>query len=320
MAHELETGMYVKKEAWHGLGNVLAEIPTTDEAYQKSGLDWEVFKNPLFYRLEGFNRSFPTDKSAIIRKTDSSVLGYCGKIYEPYQNKDAFDWCAPLIESGMWTWESAGSLRKGQICWALLKQGETQLIPNDILKDYLMVTWSHDGQKSVQIVPTTIRVVCANTLQMALENSLLITKVKHTKTIVVKMEEAKELYGISSAIFKGRNENFKALIDEDWNDTQLEDFAKKLFIVEQGLEGTALANAEKVQQEAIQFVLGDSASGSKELGIKNTAYGAVMAISEFNEHYLGGNRLKDRGVNILFGNGKQLNERAFNLAKELVAV
>jgi len=319
MAHEFESGFFVKKEAWHKLGNVLTEVPTTEEAYQKSGLNWEVFKNPLFYHLEGFDKNFPTDKSAIIRKTDNALLGYCGKLYEPYQNKEAFNWCAPLVDSGMWTWESAGSLRRGQICWVLLKQGETQLISNDIMKDYLMVTWSHDGQKSVQIVPTSIRVVCMNTLQMALGDSGLITKVRHTKTIVNRMEEAKELYRISSAIFKKRNEAFKVLIDEDWNDNQLEDFAKKLFPIQEGLKGRALTHAQNVQEKAIEFIVGDSASGSKELGIKNTAYGAVMAVSEFNEHYFGGNRVKDRGLIILFGNGKQLNERAFNLAKQLVA-
>lgn len=321
MAHEFESGMFVRQPAWHTLGNVLTEAPDTDTAYQKSGLDWEVIKTPLLYKrnIDGIDIEFLTDENAIVRRKDNKYLGHCGRRYELYQNIDAFKWCAPLVESGYWKWESAGSLRGGKICWSLLKQSEIQLIPNDHLKNYLMINWSHDGSRSVQIVPTSIRVVCMNTLQTALREDTLITRVKHTKTIIQRMEEAKEIYRLSTEIFRKRDEEFKNFIDTDWDDNQLETFVKKVFPVEEELNGKAKTIAEKIQEQALSFVVGDYTSGAKELGIKNTAYGALMAMSEFNEHYLGGNRIKDRGFNILFSKGKEMNEKAYTVAKQLMA-
>jgi phage/plasmid-like protein (TIGR03299 family) len=319
MSHEIETAMYTKVEAWHKLGNVLQNFPTTEEAFQASGLVWDVRKMPLFMEVEAQNLRVRMDTKmfALARNTDARILGYCMDAYEIYQNKDAFGWTHPLVESGYWTYESAGSMKKGEICWVLLKQSEVQLIPNDKLKQYLLCTWSHSGSMSNQVMPTTIRVVCNNTLQMALREGGA-TKIRHTRNIIPKMEEVKAIYGLSQQMFVKQTDTFKELIDAKVTDLQLEAICEKLYPLQMLDEKTATKYSVERLADVKRFVVGGQASGNRALGIQNTGYGALMALTEYNEHIAGGNRVKDRGYNILFNGGKEANQDAFAVVANAV--
>ena len=196
MAHEFESGMFVKEEAWHKLGVVVEEAPSVEEAYELSGLNWNVELKPSFINIG--DKAVATGDFAVVRDKDNSIFGTVGDRYTPYQNREAFEWCRPLVESDFWHMESAGSLKGGRVCWSLLKQGETEVVSGDNLKQYLLLTWSHDGSKSVMVTPTTIRVVCNNTLQMALDNSNEISKVRHTASMMPRLDEIRKMYEISS--------------------------------------------------------------------------------------------------------------------------
>ena len=187
MAHMFESGFFVRQAAWHELGNVLENEPDVVHAFQASGLDWSVLRSPLSFEYNGEMKS--GDINALVRNTDGSVLGHCRERYEIFQNKQAFDWCQPLVESDLWRFETAGALKGGQICWTLLKQGEVELIPKDYLKQYLLLTWSHDGTKAVQVRPTTIRVVCNNTLTVALRETGMCNKIRHTINMIPRLDE-----------------------------------------------------------------------------------------------------------------------------------
>ena len=315
MAHEFESGMFVKEEAWHKLGVVVEEAPSIEEAYELSGLNWQVELLPSYCKIG--DKEVSTGEYAIVRDKDNSIFGTVGERYVPFQNKEAFDWCKPLVESEYWNIETAGSLKGGRVCWAMLKQGEDSVVSNDLLKQYLLMTWSHDGSKSVQVAPTTIRVVCANTLQMALDGNKEISKVRHTSSMIPRLEEVRKLYDMSCEAFKVQQEAFNILLDkqietpEEYIDRIMDEVfgVKSLKDLKDGRGKTI---AEGTRNTLLEYA--SNGSGIKEQGIGNTLYGAFNGVSEAMEHVIGGNRVKDRGYNVLFGGGKENIQNAFDIA------
>lgn len=318
MAHEFESGMFVKEEAWHKLGVVVEEAPSIEEAYELSGLNWQVELLPSYCKIG--EKEVATGDYAIVRDKDNSVFGTVGDRYVPFQNLEAFQWCKPLVESEYWNIETAGALKGGRVCWAMLKQGETSVVSNDLLKQYLLMTWSHDGSKSVQVAPTTIRVVCANTLQMALDGNKEISKVRHTASMIPRLEEVRKLYDISCEAFKAQQEAFNIMLDKQIETP--EEYIDRLMAevfgihdIESMKDGRGKTIAEGTRNTLLDYAV--NGSGIKEQGIGNTLYGAFNGVSEAMEHVLGGKRVKDRGYNVLFGGGKENIQKAFDIAMEM---
>jgi len=318
MAHQFESGFFTKLAAWHGLGDVLSEAPRNwEDAWNKSGLTWNVDKYPLSFTPK--DNSFPqvtTEEFALVRDSDLSVLGYCKDSYKILQNNEAYQWCQPLIDTELWSFETGGSLRNGQHCWVLLKQDERQVIPGDILKQYLLFTYSHTGKDSATIKPCSIRVVCNNTLQMALTDGGKSHRVLHFSTMPSKLDAIQKFYQKTTEAFSGQFQTFDQLVHTNWDDSKLEEYVDNLFPVDAELTGKWLSRSLARNESAMAMVVDGKASGTMELGIKNTAYGALMGATEFNEFY-DQPRIKDRGYRMLFGDGMDFSEKAFELAVEM---
>ena len=139
MAHEIETAFYTREPAWHKLGIVLPEAPTSEDAIVAAGLDWTVEKKPIF-DADGnqINNYF-----ANTRDKDNSVLGIVSGRYEIVQNKEAFDFTDSLIDEGM-TYEAAGSLKEGKVVWLLGKLPKTAILGDDV-EPYVCFTNSFDS-------------------------------------------------------------------------------------------------------------------------------------------------------------------------------
>ena len=316
MAHEFESGMFVKEEAWHKLGVVVEEAPTTEEAYELSGLNWNVELLPTFCHIG--NTAVETGNFAIVRDKDNSIFGVVGDRYVPFQNKEAFNWCKPLVDSDLFTMETAGSLKGGRVCWALLKQGVAEVVKGDTLKSYLLMTWSHDGSKSVQVTPTTIRVVCNNTLQMALKGSSEISKVRHTASMIPRLEEVRKLHEMNAQAFKAQQDAFNILLDKhiETPEEYIDRVMREVFGMSDNMkDGRGKTIAVNTKETLLDYAV--NGSGIREQGIGNTLYGAFNGVSEAIEHTLGGNRVKDRGHNVLFGNGKVNIQKAFDIAMDM---
>ena len=182
MAHEIyikkdgkAAMMYVGEDPWHGLGTKLVNPPTSLEAIRAAGLDWEVDKFPLFAQF-GKDRQFmkKVDRYALmpvdrIESPDCPVLGVVGQDYGIVQNRDAFTFFDPIISEKLATYETAGALGEGERVWVLAKlPGDIVVHKDDKVIKYLLLVNSHTGMASVQIKLTPVRVVCNNTLTMAL--------------------------------------------------------------------------------------------------------------------------------------------------------
>lgn len=317
MAHLMESMFFVRQEPWHKLGNRLETAPTTQEAYIASGLNWKVERHPLVFHKDG--TVFETSEFALVRDKDMRVLGVCRERYNIFQNEEALNWCDPLIESGFWTYDTAGALKNGEICWVLLKQGEIEIVKKDVINQFLLLLWSHDGSKSIQIMPTSVRVVCNNTLQVALREAEFKSKIKHTSNMKLRLEEVRKIYSESSKSFENQVEAFKKMldvkIDVGFVDSYLDVVMDRGFGIknidemQDGKTKTTATNIVSAFKESVY-----NGSGTRELGITNTLYGLFNGVEETIEHMVGGNRIKDRGENILFGRGKELVNIAFDTA------
>ena len=311
MSAMFESGMFAIQPAWHKLGIVLDDYPDVDSAFKCSGLDWNVKKEQLLLP----SQNLLTEKYAITRDLDNRILGYSGKQYEVYQNQVAFEWIRPLIDSGFWKIDAAGSLKSGECCWILLKQNEYEIIPGDMLKEYLLFTWAHNGLLANIIQPTSIRVVCNNTLQASLSGSNKV-KVRHTPTIFAKMDFIQTLFQQAEKSFEEQNLAFQKLLNTTLTDAQLEAFVDaQIPIPDKVGRGQTIA---KKNNEIVKSMVFGKATGHLQLGIKNTAYGLFQAMTEANEHVLI-HQGTDAGYNILFGVGFDRNKELFSEVIKLAA-
>jgi len=148
--------MFTGSVPWHGLGVYLDQPPTIQEAIIAAGLDWTVSTKPLFYKNpldhdEG-DELKATPNCAVIRDTDSQYLGTVGKNWTPLQNKDAFEFFQPFVDSGLVTLETAGSLRKGAHVWVLARivGDPLTIVGDDTIQRFMLLANGHDGTMARQ--------------------------------------------------------------------------------------------------------------------------------------------------------------------------
>lgn len=183
---KLDTMMYVREKPWHGLGRMVEDAPTSADALRLSGLDWTVEQRPVF--LEGSTDPVPNYK-ANVRDRDGTVLGIVTDRYKVVQNNDAFAWTDDLIGEDV-RYETAGSLKGGRKIWLLAKM-PTAKVAGDDVEPYLCFSNTHDGSGAVKVCLTPVRVVCNNTLNLALSTAKRSWSTKHVGEMADKMAEAR---------------------------------------------------------------------------------------------------------------------------------
>ena len=209
MSHELEIVngeaqmAYVGDVPWHGLGTKVDRELTPDQFQKVAGLDWTVEKQPLVTAT-----GIPIkNKQALIRSSDSTVLDVVGKGWNPVQNSEAFEFFHDYVMAGDMEIHTAGSLKDGQMVWALAKTKESfELFKGDQTDNYFLFTNPHQFGKSINIRMTPIRVVCNNTLTLSLsQDSDKMVTVNHRKAFDPDM--VKEQMGIA----KEKMEQYKSM-------------------------------------------------------------------------------------------------------------
>ena len=212
MAHNInfneQTGKHsffsVKEKAWHGLGQIVQDYPTSTEALKFAGLDYEVTKEDIYttsYNCDGQPMDFTNrikTHFATMRKDTGDVLGVVGKDYEIVQNKDAFTFFDSIVGGDGIQYETAGALGKGERIFITAKLPDYIKVGNDdLIEQYLFLTTSHDGFGSITAAFTPIRIVCNNTLNAAFRNCSNAIKIRHTSNVKERLEQAHKVMGIS---------------------------------------------------------------------------------------------------------------------------
>lgn len=189
MAANVESMFYVRQVPWHGLGTMVQEAPTSEDALHIAELDWRVEQTPVFTD-EGIE--IPGYK-ANRRNTDGSILGIVSDRYRIVQNTEAFEFTDAIVgetEDGVVKYETAGSLCGGKRIWLLAKMPTKKVLDDDV-EPYMFFSNSHDGTGSIKVGMTPVRIVCANTLAIALNTAKRQWSTKHVGDMQSKLEEAK---------------------------------------------------------------------------------------------------------------------------------
>jgi phage/plasmid-like protein (TIGR03299 family) len=209
MSHELESMMYVGETPWHKLGTKLLNAPTTSEAIVRAGLDWTVGLQTLML-ADGE----VVDHKATVRLSDGKVLGVVGPGYRPLQNAAAFSFFDPFLAAGEASLETAGSLREGKRVWVLAKinRAPSVIVKGDEVQKYVLLANAHDGTMAVRVGFTPIRVVCNNTLGMAVrDKGSSLVRVRHCKNTVAALDAVRDTMNAADAAFEATAVQYRRL-------------------------------------------------------------------------------------------------------------
>lgn len=188
MAALVETMFSVREKPWHGLGQIVADAPDSETALEIAGLDWNVIQKDI---RTADDADIIAGFKANVRDRDGSVLGIVTDRYRVVQNKEAFAFTDALLGEGV-RYETAGSLQGGRRTWMLARLPHQYIINGDEVSPYLVFMNSHDGSGSIKVAMTPVRVVCSNTLNLALATAKRSWSCNHTGDITGKMNEARE--------------------------------------------------------------------------------------------------------------------------------
>lgn len=273
MPAEVETMMYVREKPWHGLGTEVTEAPTSADALRFAGLDWQVNQEPVFNSRGGIVKGY----RANVRDSDGSVLGIVGDRYKVVQNADAFKFTDDLI-GGDVCYETAGSLREGKQIWLLAKLPERR-IAGDAMEPYLCFTNSHDGGSGVKVCMTPIRVVCNNTLSIALSSAKRIWSMRHTENVHDRLEEARDCLFRADTYMDGLAEYADFAAYRRLGDAEIRNILSELFPVTEQTTDREKANIDKCKNE---FWVCYFAPDIQKF--RGTAWGAINAMSDMVTH------------------------------------
>lgn len=245
MSANVESMFYVGRQApWHGLGVSVEEAPRSKEALRLAGLDWNVVQGDVFTEWGKQIENMKVN----LRDTDQKVLGVVSDKYRIIQNEEAFSFTDALIGEGV-RYETAGSLADGKMVWLLAKLPERYLIGGDEITPYLLFFNSHDGTSAVRVAMTPIRVVCQNTLNLALSTARRSWGVKHVGDIQDKLHEARETLLRSEKYMLELGKNIDRLNQIKLSDHKVYEYIEEMFPVTEDMTPLQIQNGRKLQNE-----------------------------------------------------------------------
>lgn len=275
MAANVETMFYTRTKPWHGLGTMVEKAPTSEAALELAGLDWQMVQKKLVtdggIEVPGFK--------ANLRETDNQVLGVVSDRYKVVQNADAFSFTDALLGEGV-TYETAGSLQNGRRTWILAKLPTRYIISGDEITPYLVFMNSHDGSGSIKAAMTPIRVVCQNTLNLALSTAKRCWSTNHVGDIKGKMEDARYTLLYADQYMAELGRTIDQMNQQKLSDRQVMEYIDSLFPILPNPSEQQVKNMLRMKEDMKARYF--DAPDLQHVG-KN-AYRFINAVSDFATH------------------------------------
>ncbi|OJV51679.1 MAG: alpha/beta hydrolase [Bacteroidetes bacterium 43-16] len=342
MAHNINfnenTGRYsffsVKQKAWHGLGQIVDQYPTSSEAIIHAGLDFEVVKSPLYTKGSGIietTHGIEVGSSEIevpncfanIRTDNNCVLGVVGNDYHIIQNKDAFGFFDAIVggNDGI-LYETAGALGNGERIFITAKLPDYIRVGNgdDVTEKYIFLTTSHDGSGSITAAFTPVRIVCQNTLNAAFRNMNNVVRIKHTAGAKERLDNAHKIMGIANTMsnkLEGVFNNWTKVNITDHEVKKLIQLAlcpntETLALIKNGAESEISTAFKNIVEDAFAYAM---TSDSQQLDTtKGTLFGAYNAVTGYYQNVKKFKDDEDKLKNIVLGGTAQKrSQSAFDL-------
>ena len=304
--------------AWHGLGTILDKPATAAEALKFSGLDFEVLQQKVQFNISKGTGTILKDvpgKFVNYRSDNMEALGVVGSAYKVLQNHEAFSFFDPLVGREEAIYHTAGALGKGEKIWILAKLPDhIKVGKDDIIEQYVLIYNNHDGTGSVVACVTPVRVVCNNTLTMALRGTTNKISIRHTKNVEDNLKEAHKVLEISDLYSKELESIFNKMASKQVNTKSINKFLDSLYPKN---EETEFVTAGDKIKEAILSAF-ETGVGQDMKTTHGTVFGLYNAVTFFTDHVKEYKSQNAKLKSVWFGGSATLRQKAFNSALAMV--
>lgn len=312
---------YYGEVPWHGLGKPVPKGVTAEQMIHAAGLDWKVELRPA-RGAKKINRKGEFSRYEVVRMPRSNIeesdvlFGVVSRRYQPLQNAEAFGFFDPIVGENKAYFETAGSLGEGERIWVMAKMpGSMEIVSGDECFKYLLLSNTHSGEGSVIVKFTSVRVVCQNTLMLAMDDGQKAYRVRHSKQMPFKLDELSQFVAMAQKVFLDAEESFKQLAKIQMIDDRFEQYLEAVF---------PRSEIQKKQDEKPQRwgLLRKAFVTKKDLqlpGVRGTLWGAYNAITWFEDYKqpLRDEQPDQRLERTWFGGGADIKFRALEKAKDL---
>ena len=308
MAAMVETMFSVREKPWHGLGEIIQDAPTSEDALRLAGLDWQVKQEPVYTDT---GEVIPGYK-ANIRDRDRRVLGVVTDRYKIIQNQEAFAFTDALLGKGV-RYETAGSLQGGRRVWLLARLPKEYIISGEQVSPYMVFSNTHDGSGAVKVALTPVRVVCCNTLNLALDTAKRSWSKIHTGNIRDKLQEAEDTLFMAEAYMMQLGKEFGNLQRQKITDRQVAEYIEMLLPLEKDATAIQNKNITKLREDmAHRYYDAPDLQGTGK-----NAYRFLNAVSDFATHAKPLRRTANHKENLFMRtmDGNPLIDKAYQLVK-----
>lgn len=318
MAHEVQTMAYVDAVPWHGLGNRLTPKQPIEVWKREAGMNWTIQETDVLYSVsggDGLHLKASPDNKVLFRSDTHAPLSVVSRRYKVVQPAEVLEFYKDLVAAGGFTLETAGVLRGGKKLWALAKTGqETVLKGNDKVKAYLLLATSCDGTLATTAQFTSVRVVCNNTLQMAVGDSNGAVKVPHSTAFDPAV--VKQQLGLGLSAWDKFVAEIKTMSERKLNKFEAMNYLVKV------LGDPDVPLADQPNQKALQSVhalFQGQGKGSELQAANGTVWGLLNGVTEFVDQHRRARSQDYRMDSAWFGQGAAIKEKAFVEAMKLAA-
>lgn len=314
MAHNInrtngkDSIVWAGETPWHRLGTKLPEAFTAAAALQHGGLDYTVEK----VGLQTVDGAAVPNRFALRRTDSKAVLGVCAGMYQPLQNRDAFAFFDGAFGKDKARYEVAGVLGAGERVWLLARlPGEFEAVKGDAVNKFLLLTNGFDTNEPVRARFTPVRVVCQNTLSLALGKTASEVRVQHIGNVKAKLEIAGNLLRAAGIYFNETQELFRGFAKYGMKTAEVRGYVAEVLT---GDRSAKIDELHPVTRNRILQVkrLNETGAGHDIKGVRGTLWGAYNAVTEYVDRL---RTVVDLGY-LVDGGGAKLKQRAFEVAKE----
>lgn len=319
MAHLLEKMAYIGDVPWHGLGNQLSANQPIEVWAEQAGMAWSIRESPVSFKTSdagsvGAIASFPENK-VLFRSDTQAPLSVVSQRFQVVQPREILEFYRDLTEVSGFELETAGILKGGRKIWALARTGQSSTLKgNDVSNAYVLLATACDGTLATTAQFTSIRVVCNNTLAVALGASSGAVKVRHSTSFDA--QAVKRQLGISVSTWSSFMYQMKELSERKVKTHEVKNYLSRVFSDEKkDSSGTA---SDRTMAKVMALFDGHG-RGAELASAKGTVFGLLNAVTEFVDHERRARSTDHRLESAWFGQGASMKEKALEQALMMIA-
>ena len=299
---------------WHGLGQEINPDATIEEWQVQAGMDWEVLSAPVRYEAhiqkEQFQLQEFAGQNVLYRSDTQAPLSVVSNRYHPVQPRDVLEFFRELVDMAGFKIQVAGTLAGGKRMWAIAETGTMgEVVKNDTVGGFLLLSTSCDRTLATTARFTSIRVVCNNTLQMAMQDKRHLVSLSHLSKFDPQEMQMRLAGAVST--FGSFMEMAKVLQKQKMSIPQAKQFLEKLLAPWNQVKREEHKLEDNRQYKKIIALFDEEAKGIELVG--NTKWGMLNAVTEYYDHHAQSRTDDARLDSAWFGRGDRIKNQAMEL-------